>query len=242
MSRVGELLETVSLSPTEAKRRIKDYSLGMRQRLGIANAMLGEPSVLVLDEPANGLDPAGIRWMRDLLRSYADRGGTVLLSSHLLHEVEQTADDLVLIGNGRILAQGDKQTLMRDATGEAVTFVAGLDNTALAGALQQAGLGCAPQEHGVRVHGSPVDVGRVAAHHGLVLTELRSAAAGLEQVFMQLTNEEQREPSTTQPGSPDGPHTTVPHTAPQLAEHHHVVTGAQQSAPHTDRTEQGVHS
>ena len=84
----------------------------MRQRLGIATALIGDPEVLILDEPANGLDPAGIRWMRDLLRGYADRGGTVLLSSHLLHEIEVIADDLVVIGNGRIVAQGTKAELL----------------------------------------------------------------------------------------------------------------------------------
>ncbi|MCW2818155.1 MAG: transporter, partial [Marmoricola sp.] len=112
---VGDMLERVSLTETEAGRRVRHYSLGMRQRLGIATALIGDPSVLVLDEPANGLDPAGIRWMRDLLRTYADRGGTVLLSSHLLHEVEVVADDLVLIGNGRIVAQGTKAELLRAA-------------------------------------------------------------------------------------------------------------------------------
>ena len=83
--RVEEMLDRVSLTEEEADRRVRNYSLGMRQRLGIAHALMGDPSVLILDEPANGLDPAGIRWMRDLLRSYADHGGTVLLSSHLLH-------------------------------------------------------------------------------------------------------------------------------------------------------------
>ena len=87
----------------------------MRQRLGIATALLGDPEVLILDEPANGLDPAGIRWMRDLLRGYADRGGTVLLSSHLLHEIEVIADDLVVIGHGRIVAQGTKAELLAAA-------------------------------------------------------------------------------------------------------------------------------
>ena len=96
-------------------RRVRNYSLGMRQRLGIATALIGDPEVLILDEPANGLDPAGIRWMRDLLRGYADRGGTVLLSSHLLHEIEVIADDLVVIGNGRIVAQGTKAELLAAA-------------------------------------------------------------------------------------------------------------------------------
>ena len=95
--RVEEMLDLVGLTEDEAGRRIRDYSLGMRQRLGIAHALLGDPEVLILDEPANGLDPAGIRWMRDLLRGHADGGGTVLLSSHLLHEIEVVADHLVVI-------------------------------------------------------------------------------------------------------------------------------------------------
>src|SRR6187549_2280336 len=114
-SRVDEMLERVSLTPTEAGRRVRNYSLGMRQRLGIATALLGDPGVLILDEPANGLDPAGIRWMRDLLRGFADEGGTVLLSSHLLHEIEVIADDLVVIGNGKIVASGTKETLLAAA-------------------------------------------------------------------------------------------------------------------------------
>ena len=117
-SRVDEMLELVSLDEQEAKRRLRNYSLGMKQRLGIAHALLGDPSVLILDEPANGLDPAGIRWMRTLLKGYADRGGTVLLSSHLLNEVELIADEMVLIGRGRIVAQGDKRTLLSQESGQ----------------------------------------------------------------------------------------------------------------------------
>src|SRR5689334_18163777 len=107
-ARVEEVLDRVGLTPDESARRVRDYSLGMRQRLGLATALIGDPSVLILDEPANGLDPAGIRWMRDLLRDYADHGGTVLLSSHLLSEVEIVADDIVMIGQGRIVCQGSK--------------------------------------------------------------------------------------------------------------------------------------
>ena len=135
-SRVDEMLELVSLSPEEAKRRVRNYSLGMRQRLGIAHALLGDPSVLVLDEPANGLDPAGIRWMRGLLKGYAERGGTVLLSSHLLNEVELIADEMILIGRGRIVAQGDKKSLLAGADHQA-TLVTSLDNDALARALRR---------------------------------------------------------------------------------------------------------
>jgi ABC-2 type transport system ATP-binding protein len=113
-ARVEEMLDTVSLTPAEASRRVGEYSLGMRQRLGIATALIGDPEVLILDEPANGLDPAGIRWMRDLLRGYADRGGTVLLSSHLLHEIEVIADDIVMIGLGRVVSMGTKSELLHE--------------------------------------------------------------------------------------------------------------------------------
>src|SRR6187549_704500 len=133
--RVEEMLARVSLTDDEAGRRVRNYSLGMRQRLGIATALIGEPEVLILDEPANGLDPAGIRWMRDLLRSYADQGGTVLLSSHLLHEIEVIADDLVVIGNGRIVAQGTKTELLSAAG----TVVRTVDDQALGHELRGAG-------------------------------------------------------------------------------------------------------
>lgn len=105
--RVAEVLDLVHLDSKAANKRVGAYSLGMRQRLGIASALLGSPEVLVLDEPANGLDPSGIRWMRTLLRDFADQGGTVLLSSHLLHEVQLVADDVVVIDSGRIVANGE---------------------------------------------------------------------------------------------------------------------------------------
>jgi ABC-2 type transport system ATP-binding protein len=110
--RVSEALDRVQLTNREASRRVGTYSLGMQQRLGLAGALLGDPHVLILDEPANGLDPQGIVWMRELLRGFADDGGTVLLSSHLLHEVEQVADQLIMIGNGQIVAQGSRETLL----------------------------------------------------------------------------------------------------------------------------------
>lgn len=111
-SRVDEVLGLVGLTPKEAKMRIGTYSLGMRQRLGIAHALLGDPTVLLLDEPVNGLDPQGIYWMRGLLRQFADAGGAVLLSSHLLHEVQQIADHIVMIGQGRIVANGPTAELV----------------------------------------------------------------------------------------------------------------------------------
>jgi ABC-2 type transport system ATP-binding protein len=193
--RVDEMIELVSLTPQEAKRRLRNYSLGMKQRLGIAHALLGDPSVLILDEPANGLDPAGIRWMRGLLRGYAERGGTVLLSSHLLHEVEQIADEMILIGNGRIVAQGDKRTLLAGAGrgAAATTFVTAVDNQALAAALSAKGITVASAGDGLRVEAAPVDVGRTALEAQVVLTDLRGAEGGLEDLFLELTADTQRE-------------------------------------------------
>jgi ABC-2 type transport system ATP-binding protein len=189
--RVDEMLARVSLTGKEADRRVRGYSLGMRQRLGIATALLGDPDVLILDEPANGLDPAGIRWMRDLLREYADQGGTVLLSSHLLHEIEVVADDLVVIGNGRIVAQGTKAELLAGAG----TVCAAVDTRALAAALSGAGVASTVSGSGaLHADAEPAEVGRVAHAAGVPLTELRAAdGAGLEEMFLQLTAESQRE-------------------------------------------------
>ena len=189
--RVDEMLRLVGLTDSEAKRRVKNYSLGMRQRLGIAHALLGDPQVLILDEPANGLDPQGIHWMRGLLRRYADEGGTVLLSSHLLHEVEVIADDLVLIGRGRIVAEGTKAELL----GGSGSHVRALDPAALRTALEARGLTVRPgTDDGLLVDAEAADVGRVALEAGVVLTELRAASgAGLEDMFLQLTADTSRE-------------------------------------------------
>jgi ABC-2 type transport system ATP-binding protein len=190
-SRVEAMLRRVSLTGTEADRRVRHYSLGMRQRLGIAAALIGDPAVLILDEPANGLDPAGIRWMRDLLRGYADAGGTVLLSSHLLHEIEVIADDLVVIGNGRIVARGTKEELLASSG----TLVRAADPERLARALEAAGAPGSPTAAGaLRVDADPDRVGRVALAAGVALTELRTAdSAGLEELFLELTAASQRD-------------------------------------------------
>jgi ABC-2 type transport system ATP-binding protein len=189
-SRVDEMLDLVSLTDEESTRRVRDYSLGMRQRLGIATALIGDPEVLVLDEPANGLDPAGIRWMRDLLRGYADQGGTVLLSSHLLHEIEVVADDLVVIGNGRIVAAGTKGDLLASAG----TYVGAADAEALAVALTSAGHSAQHSLGGIRTDADTAEVGRVALAAGVPLTELRPAdGAGLEEMFLELTADNARE-------------------------------------------------
>jgi ABC-2 type transport system ATP-binding protein len=184
-SRIEEMLDQVGLTAEEARRRVGDYSLGMRQRLGIAHALLADPEVLILDEPANGLDPAGIHWMRSLLRRFADRGGSVLLSSHLLHEVEAVADELVIIGGGRIVAAGTKSDMLAGAG----TIARSPDVDALTGALTTAGLPHEARPDGsLLVDASIEDVGRAAAAAGAVLTELRPASgAGLEEMFLQLT-------------------------------------------------------
>jgi ABC-2 type transport system ATP-binding protein len=190
-SRVEEMLELVSLTPDEAARRVGDYSLGMRQRLGIATALIGDPEVLILDEPANGLDPAGIRWMRDLLRGYADRGGTVLLSSHLLHEIEVIADDIVMIGLGRIVSQGTKTELLHAAG----TVVRAAELVELELAMATAGLtATASGDGGLWTDAGAAAVGQAALKAGIALTELRAAqGAGLEQMFLELTAATQRE-------------------------------------------------
>ena len=194
-ARVEEMLHKVSLTDAEAERRVKNYSLGMRQRLGIATALIGDPEVLILDEPANGLDPAGIRWMRDLLREYADKGGTVLLSSHLLHEIEVIADDLVVIGNGRIVAQGTKADLLAAAG----TMVRAPRITELAAAVRGAGLTCTLGTDGTLRTDADADVvGQIALEAHVALTELKSAdGAGLEEMFLELTAESQRETTPT---------------------------------------------
>ena len=190
--RADELLAVVGLDRSAARKRVKQYSLGMRQRLGIANALLGDPEVLILDEPANGLDPEGMRWMRGLLRDFADRGGTVLLSSHLLHEVEAIADRLVIIGNGRIAAQGSRAELLAGAG----TLVRAADDAALQAALAAADLTAKPlDDGGFVVDAEPEQVGRAALDGAVALTHLGpSESAGLEQLFFDLTA-----------GAPDAP-------------------------------------
>ena len=189
-ARVGATLARVGLTEDEAGRRVRDYSLGMRQRLGIATALIGDPEVLILDEPANGLDPAGIRWMRDLLRGFANDGGTVLLSSHLLHEIEVIADELVVIGQGRIVAQGSNSEL-RAAAG---TLVRTADVDRLARALHEAAVVTTPIDGGLRADADPELVGETAHRAGVALRELRPAdGAGLEEMFLELTAETARE-------------------------------------------------
>jgi ABC-2 type transport system ATP-binding protein len=191
--RVSALLELVGLDETAARRRVGQYSLGMRQRLGFAHALLGDPEVLILDEPANGLDPEGMRWMRGLLRSFADRGGTVLLSSHLLAEVAAVADRMMIIGDGRIQAQGTRAELLT----ESGTSVEAADLAALDAALQRAGLAAHPTDGDRRlVEAEPEVVARAAMAAGVVLRRIAPAGdAGLERLFFELTADRGSAPS-----------------------------------------------
>jgi ABC-2 type transport system ATP-binding protein len=189
-SRVDEMLSLVGLTEAETKRRVGNYSLGMRQRLGIAHALLGDPEVLILDEPANGLDPAGIRWMRGLLTGFAQRGGTVLLSSHLIGEIEIIADELVVIGRGRIVAQGSKEGMLTAAG----TKVRAVNTESLSGALTQAGLHYTTAHDGAFIVDAPThEVGKAALDGQVVLTQLQSGGSGLEEMFLELTADDARE-------------------------------------------------
>jgi len=190
-SRVNEVLKQVGLE-TAGNRRVKGYSMGMSQRLAIAAALLGDPEVLILDEPANGLDPPGIRWMRDLLRSEAGRGRAVLVSSHLLSEVAQSVDDIVVISHGELRASGPLDGVIGEAEGGG-TRVRAEDREALAAALAASGIEFAPGDGGALLAGgaTPEAVGAAANEHHVALSELVSVGRSLEDVFFELTKQEE---------------------------------------------------
>jgi ABC-2 type transport system ATP-binding protein len=185
-ARVDEVLGLVGLSDVGG-RKVGGYSLGMRQRLGLASALLGDPGVLVLDEPTNGLDPEGIRWMRGLLRTLAGEGRTVLISSHLLAEVQQTVDALLIIASGKLVFQGGIEDLAERS--EHATIVDAPDRAALIAAIEAAGLEYAVLRNGLTVHRvEPVEVGAIAGAAGVVLSSLQRRGAGLEEIFLDLVN------------------------------------------------------
>jgi ABC-2 type transport system ATP-binding protein len=187
-ARVDLLLGQVGLAEF-ADRRVGGYSLGMRQRLALAQALLGDPPVLVLDEPANGLDPAGIAWLRHFLRTLAGEGRTVLVSSHVLSEVQQTVDDIVVIARGRLVRQGSLASL--DAGPAAV-----LVRTPTPDLLREALTEYAVQEVDgrLRVEGStPAEVGHLAYTRGVELHELSAEASDLEKVFLTMTADSEGE-------------------------------------------------
>jgi ABC-2 type transport system ATP-binding protein len=188
--RVGEVLDTVGLSDV-AGHRVGTFSLGMNQRLGIAAALLGDPETLIFDEPINGLDPDGILWIRNLMKSLAREGRTVFLSSHMMSEMAQTAEHLIVIGRGRIIA---------DASVEAI--IAGNTSTSVrVRAVAQAGLATLLAARGAQVAESvdgsltvtgleSATIGAVAAEHNIALTELTPEGATLEEAFLELTHNE----------------------------------------------------
>ncbi len=184
--RVDQVLEDVGLT-TAADRRVKGYSMGMRQRLAIAAALLGDPEVLILDEPTNGLDPPGIAWMRSMVREQAGRGRAVLVSSHLLAEVAQSVDDVIVISRGELRAQGPLEQVLGGIDGP-VTEVVAEDPAALAAALKAARLGVHREGASLIVVGAdPPRVGRIAGAAGLTLLLLTPRARSLEQAFFELT-------------------------------------------------------
>jgi ABC-2 type transport system ATP-binding protein len=186
-SRVEAVLDQVGMTPY-ADRRVGGYSLGMRQRLGLATALLGDPSVLVLDEPINGLDPGGIRWIRTFLREFAAEGRTVLVSSHLLNEVQQTVDDVVVIAAGRLRFAGVLGDLgTRDSTG---SIVEAEDRAGLTAAIAAAGHSVTETPDGVLVPDLlPAEVGRLAFAAGVPLSALATRRVGLEDEFLALVTD-----------------------------------------------------
>ncbi|MEV7022559.1 ABC transporter ATP-binding protein [Kitasatospora sp. NPDC093558] len=185
--RVDEVLAEVGLADA-ARRRIGGYSLGMRQRLGIAGALLGDPPVLLFDEPLNGLDPEGVLWVRGLFRRLAAEGRTVFVSSHLMSEMEHTADRLVVIGRGRLIAD-EGLTEFSARAGRSSVSVAAAEPARLAGVLTAAGADVRPaQEGALAVTGlSAARIGALALEHRLVLHALTTRGASLEEAFMELT-------------------------------------------------------
>jgi ABC-2 type transport system ATP-binding protein len=185
--RVEELLELVGLSGA-ARRSVGGYSLGMRQRLGLAAALMGDPEILVLDEPANGLDPEGIRWLRTFLRGLAAEGRTVLVSSHVLAELAQTADDVAIIAKGRLVAHAPVDELT--ARAGAGTRVRSPDAARLRGLLDAEGIEATEAGEALAVKAPPERVGELAAANGIVLHELTTESSSLEEVVLELTGRE----------------------------------------------------
>ncbi|GAA1598866.1 hypothetical protein GCM10009742_53100 [Kribbella karoonensis] len=186
-ARADEVLALVGLTPV-ANRAVRGFSTGMRQRLGLAAALLGDPGVLVLDEPANGLDPEGIAWLRAFLRRLASEGRTILISSHVLSEVEQTVDDIVVIDKGTLVRQGSLAELARQQGSTVVVRAPDLDR--LATALGELGPDLQRRDGALIVKGlQPAQIGHLAFREGIELHELAAERSDLEDIFFALTGE-----------------------------------------------------
>ncbi|MCM3503285.1 ABC transporter ATP-binding protein [Microbacterium sp. P26] len=227
-ARVDEVLGLVGLADV-AGRRVGGFSLGMRQRLGLATALLGDPGVLVLDEPSNGLDPEGIRWMRSLLRHLAEEGRTVLISSHLLAEVQQTVDALLIISRGRLVFQGGIEDLADPD--EFSTVVDSTDRAALSRVLDEQGIEYQLLRNGFTIrHHDQIGIGALAAANGVALSNLQSKGASLEDIFLELvsgvrvhasagaTAAQDQTPDAATPGDPSEPAVTEPAASEPPAE------------------------
>ena len=183
--RVGEVLHEVGLD-TAADRRAGGFSLGMRQRLALAGALLGRPEVLLLDEPSNGLDPDGIRWLRGTLRTFADEGGTVFVSSHLIAELAMFADDLVVVGGGRLLAAEPVTTTM--ARGDTTVLVRTPDAAILASLLDRADIAVHTAGPSLSAHGTTTDiVSQIAFDHQIRIVEISETSRSLEEILLDIT-------------------------------------------------------
>ncbi len=192
-SRVEEVLAMVELTGA-ANRRVKGYSLGMRQRLALAAALLGDPRILILDEPANGLDPQGMRWLRDLLRAQAAEGRTVLVSSHVLSEVDQTADELVVIRDGKLVSQTTLSEFT--ASGQVPSRVRAADTQRLSAALTARGGKVEPDDGALLVSGlSGEQIGDLALAEGIAIHELAPQRSTLEERFLEVMDKDQEEGS-----------------------------------------------
>ena len=186
-SRADEVLRTVELQEA-GRRRVKGYSLGMRQRLGLAGALLGDPELLVLDEPANGLDPEGVRWLRDFLRAFASEGRTVLISSHVLAEVAQTVDQVLIISRGRLVVESPLRELTSRVGGTVRVRTPQPDR--LFEALEREHLNATRADRTLMVTGADAErVGEIAFAAGVPLHELVTEGSSLEDIFLELTSE-----------------------------------------------------
>jgi len=186
VQRVDEVLDIVGLA-SEAKKKPGKFSLGMSQRLGIAAAILGKPKYLILDEPANGLDPEGIAWLRDFLKDYADQGNTVFISSHLLSEMSQVADNVVVIGKGKLIANTSMKALIAGSSSSNV-FVRTASQNTLEDIFQRESFTFEKEKGGFKVSGETTDkIGKLAFNAGIPVLELANRGASLEDVFLELT-------------------------------------------------------
>jgi ABC-2 type transport system ATP-binding protein len=185
--RVDEVLRITGLAEA-GRRRVGGFSLGMKQRLGIAAALLGDPGILIFDEPVNGLDPEGVRWIRGLVRALAAEGRTVLISSHLISELQLTADHVLILGRGRLLSDCGMAELLSREGGDVLVRTAA--ETPLASMLSSRGATVTPEgRHGLAVAGlSTGDIAAVAAAHGIPLLELTPRSPSLEDVFRRITD------------------------------------------------------